>query len=71
MKALHLLSKKTIEHADKMVWNDERKRLFRPEQSPLGLTYACKDGQVQDYTLPQGIVLPVRCIACQVLLVLS
>ncbi len=55
MKDLHLLNTKTIEHADKMVWNDERKRLFRPERSPFGLVYACKDGQVQDYTLPLGI----------------
>ena len=55
MKALHLLNKKTLEHADKMVWNDERKRLFRPKWSAFGLVYACKDSQVEDYTLPLGI----------------
>lgn len=55
MKDLHLLNTKTIKHADKMVWNDERKCLFRPERSPFGLVYACKDGQVQDYTRPLGI----------------
>ncbi len=54
MQDLRLLNIKTIEHADKMVWDDERKRLFRPEQSPFGLVYACKDGQVQDYMLPLG-----------------
>ncbi|KAL0045347.1 hypothetical protein WJX82_004386 [Trebouxia sp. C0006] len=56
MKALHLLNKKTLEHADKMVWDDERKRLFRPEWSAFGLVYACKDGQVEDYTLPLGVI---------------
>ena len=55
MKDLGLLNKKTIQHADKMVWKDERKRLVRLERSPFGLTYACKDGQVQDYKLPLGI----------------
>lgn len=55
MQDLRLLNTETIEHADKMVWNDERKRIFRPEWSPFGLVYACKDGQVQDYALPLGI----------------
>ncbi len=63
MKDLHLLNTKTIEHADKMVCNDERKRLFRPEQSPLGLRYACKDGQVQDYMLPLGAPIAVHCLS--------
>ncbi len=54
MQDLGLLSKATTEHADKMVWNDERKRLFRPEGSSFGLVYACKDGQVQEYNSPLG-----------------
>ncbi|DBB17346.1 TPA: hypothetical protein ACH3X3_014387 [Trebouxia sp. C0006] len=51
-QVLGLLNSKTTDHADGMVLDDERKRLFRPEGSLFGLIYACEDGQVKDHTLP-------------------
>ncbi len=54
-QVLGLLNSKTTDHADGMVLDDERKRLFRPEGSLFGLIYACEDGQVKDHTLPLGI----------------
>ncbi len=63
MQDLGLLSKAATEHADKMIWNDERKRLFRPDGSSFGLVYACKDGQVQEYNSPLG----TRASGCMVL----